>query len=126
MKQCCRLDCGTKYKAPMGMIGQLQVNDIDYFVRLDCPDWYEDNFLSELQNAVASSAVTVQSAQHAVGQLRSRTFDSLFRMATKKDVKDTSVNHELTFILHNDKLFDELPQWSWSLLCGVINKTSIA
>jgi hypothetical protein len=125
MKQCCRLDCGTKYKVPMGMIGQLQVNNIDYFVKLDCPDWYEDEFFSKLQNAVACSAVTVQTAQDAVGQLRSRTFDSLFRMATTKDVKDSSVNHELTFILRSDNLFDELPQWSWILLCGVIKNTRI-
>ena len=122
MKQCCRSERSTKYKAPMGVIGQLQVNAIDYFVRLDCPDWYEDNFLSKLQDAVASSAVTVQSAQHAVGQLRSRTFDSLFRMATKKDVK-VGVNNTATFILHTDKLWDELPQWSWWLLCGVIKHT---
>ena len=125
LKQCCRLDCGTKCKVPMGMIGQLQVNAIDYFVRLDCHDWYEDNVLSKLQDAVASSALAVQSAQLAVGPLRPRTFDSLFRMATVKEVKDTSVNHELTFILHNDKLFDELPQWSWSLLCGVIKHNAI-
>ena len=125
LKQCCRLDCGAKYKTTMGMIGQLQVHAIDYFVRLDCHDWYEGDVLSKLQDAVASSVLALQSAQLAVGPLRPRTFDSLFRMATVKEVKDTSVNHELTFILHNEQLFDELPHWSWSLLCGVIKHNAI-
>ena len=123
--KCCIFECDTRYKTPMGMIGQLQVNNIDYFVRLDCHDWYENRFSSKLQNAVEGSTVSVQTAQDAAGQLRSRTFDSLFRMAMKKDVK-AGVKNELTFILQNDKLFDEMPQWSWWLLCGVIKHTKRA
>ena len=85
----------------------------------------KSKFLAKLNNAVECSTVSVVSAQDAMGQLHSRSFDSLFRMATKKDVK-AAVNNEATFILHNDKLWSELPRWSWWLLCGVIKHTMSA
>ena len=118
-KVCCNSQCNAKYRYGFGMIGQFQLQATDYFVRLDCHDWWEADFHDKLVNAVQGAKPLGADARRQFEELRPRKFDSLFRQAQQKDVKP-AVDKQATFILLNDCLWDKLPEWTWPLLCGVL------
>ena len=101
------------------MIGQIQLQSIDYFVILDCCEWYETELFDKLVNAIRGSTLPVAVAHREFEQLHPMKFESLFRQAQKKDVK-VGVDEQATFILLRDSLWNKLPTWSWSLLCRVL------
>ena len=101
------------------MIGQIQLHSIDYFVVLDCCEWYETDLFDKLVSSIKASKTSVAVANREFEKLRPMKFESIFRQAQKEDVK-VGVDEKATFILLRYCLWNKLPTWSWSLLCGVL------
>ena len=95
------------------------MQDTDYFVRMDCCDWYEADFFVQLVNSIKGAELSKAVANEAFGKLRPMRFESLFRQAQRKDV-EAGVDQQATFILLSEGLWNKLPHWSWPLLCGVL------
>ena len=118
---CTRKDCWKKYKAGYGMIVQMRLRGIEYFIRAECKDWDARDLQACMIEDVHSAYKTPEEVYAALERIRPTNFGDLFRQATVAEV-NRGVGPTATYIVRSQELMNNMPEFTWEMIFSVVKQ----